>query len=191
MKFETAKVISHPRAGSHYLAWLLNNNFFHKNNYLELYAGHGKEHIKYLERKDTAVFYIHRDIKPTLASMYTLRDRLGLRCDSWEHFLSSKLKDLRCRKTIHRTCYDSGKDKTYVTDTDHYLGRFNLTPKEFLVGHKNYWTRIHSDNYMVISYGALINNFEKEMIVIAKFLGSDKKEFINIEHRIGWYIESI
>jgi len=191
MKFNVAKVISHPRAGSHYLAWLLNINFFYKDNYLELYAGHGKVHKRYLKEKEVAVFYVYRDLDPTLLSIYTLRERFGLKCDSWEHFLNTKLRDLNSRKTTPKAYYDSGKDRVYVTDTDHYLGRFDLTPIEFLKEHKDYWTNLRSSNYMVISYETLTNNFEEEMLKIAKFLGSDRKDFINTSRKIGWYIESI
>jgi hypothetical protein len=42
-------------------------------------------------------------------------------------------------------------------------------------------------NVMLIRYDRLIKRFDGTMRNIAKFLGSNRKEFENITERVGWY----
>lgn len=187
MKYKNAKVISHPRAGSHYFAKLLNKNFFHRDNYLELYAGHSSAHKQHLNAPSTVVFYIYRNDEDTLKSMYKLRDRLGLKTRNFETFLTSRLKDMNDRSIKSEAIFNNGKTKKIITAVDSYMGQFSVTPPEYLDIHKAFWMEINRPNFLVVSYDSLINNFTEEMKLVAWFIESDKKEFKNIDQRIGWY----
>ena len=187
MNFKEAKVVSHPRAGSHYFAKLLNDNFFNKNNYLELYAGHSSGHMVHLNDTSTAVFYIYRNNTDTLMSMYKLKDRFGIAPKSWEEFLTKPLNELKSNDIVSEAIFNSGKYKKVVTEVDQYLGTFPFTADQFIDEHKKRWLEIERFNYMPVSYDRLKENFYEEMLKIAKFLGSNKTEFSREKQRIGWY----
>lgn len=180
MKYKTAKVISHPRAGSHYLAKLLNANFFHKDSYLELYAGHGSGHLQHLKSPSTAVFYIYRNSEDTIKSMFVLRDRFGLVADNIEEFKTKKLNEMH-NKNISSNAVFNGKS---VTDVDTYFSTIPLTIEEYLKEHREFWYR---PGLFVVNYQALIEDFQQSMGAIAFHLGSDRREFINVTKRVGWY----
>jgi len=187
MKYKTAKVIAHPRSGSHYLAQLLNINFFHLPNYLPLYAGHGKHHLAHLKRPDTAVFYVHRNNEDSIKSMFVMRNRLGLVANSLEEFKNTKLSDMRSTNIKSEAIRNIPGIREEIDIVDTYLGQFNSTPGDYLNEHKEFWKSLLRQNYMCISYESLINNFDKTMLTIAKFLGSDKTAFIKDTTRVGWY----
>ena len=187
MKYHTAKVVGHPRSGSHYLAHILNINFFHRENHLALYAGHSKAHKIHLRSPGVAVFYTYRNNYDTICSMYKIRDRLGLKANSLEEFIQSKLSDMNDDNITSNAILNINGNKKVVTDVDHYMGEHDLTPEEYLLKHKAFWLQISADNYMPIFYDLLIADFKGTMLNIAKFLGSDKTVFINETSRVGWY----
>lgn len=187
MKYKTAKVISHPRAGSHYLAHLLNINFFHLPDYLPLYAGHSDGHKSHLKVPGTAVFYIYRKCEDSMLSMYNMRDRFGLVANSYEDFTQKTLKSMHSTNIKAETILNISGHKNIITKVDTYLSSFNMTPKEYLKDHKEKWLSIEAINYYCIDYDDLINNFEDTMLNISKFLGSDETQFIQERQRIGWY----
>ena len=180
MKYKHAKVVSHPRAGSHYLAKLLNINFFNKKSYLDLYAGHAKTHVTHLTVPSTAVFYIYRDNPSTIKSMYVLRDRFGLIADSLEEFKSKKLSNMHSRNIKSKAIFNG----ELITEVDTYFCNVNLTIEEYLNEHKKFWKPRAN---FIIFYPALIEDFENCMYAINQFLEGDKTEFIRETKRIGWY----
>lgn len=180
MKYKNAKVISHPRAGSHYFAKLLNDNFFHKDNYLDLYAGHSEHHVVHLKTPNTAVFYIYRNNTDTIKSMFVMRDRLGLVANNIEEFRTKKLSKMHNRNIKSRALFN-GKPVNIV---DTYLSNKNLTIDEYLDQHKQFWNK---KAMFIVNYQALQENFESCMLAIAQFLESDKTEFVNEHQRVGWH----
>ena len=187
MKYKTAKVVGHQRSGSHYLARLLAINFFDLENYLPLYAGHSPGHAIHLRDKHCAVFYIYRNNFPTLCSMWKIRNRLGLKANSFSEFCNTELSDM-CDTSLPVNCIrDTRYDKIEVHEADNYFKHIKMIPVDYLNKHKKMWLNKAGDNLMPIKYEDLINDFDKTMKSIAKFLGSDKKEFINEKTRVGWY----
>jgi len=187
MKYKTAKVIGHPRSGSHYLAQLLNINFFHLPTYLPLYAGHGEHHRKHLNSKNTAVFYIYRNNEDSIKSMFVMRNRLGLIAKDLEEFKKTKLSNMCSTNIKSEAVRNVPGQKEYINIVDTYLGQFKLTPEEYLNRHKNYWIDIIKPNYLKISYDDLLADFPNMIKYIAEFLDSEKTEFIKETERIGWY----
>jgi len=180
MKYKTAKVIGHPRSGSHFLAKVLNDNFFHKKDYLKLYAGHSKTHVSQLKYPGTVVFYIHRNNEDTIKSMFILRNRLGLVANTIEEFKSKKLSDMH-NKNIISEAICNGK---LVTEVDTYLSTINLTIEEYLDEHKEFWRQ---KAMFIINYDALLKDYNKYMQEIATYIGSKRTEFIRETSRMGWY----
>jgi len=187
MKYNTAKVISHPRAGSHYFAQLLNVNFFNKDSYLELYAGHSDHHKNWLNNPNTAVFYIYRNNEDTIKSMFNMRNRLGLVADNIKVFKSSTLKSMHNKNIKSETIRNVAGNKELITEVDTFLAGYDQTPEEFLNSHKRKWLKLANSNFYAVSYDVLKIEFKYEMLMIAKFLGSDKTEFTQEYNRIGWY----
>jgi hypothetical protein len=187
MKYKTAKVIGHPRAGTHYLAKLLNMNFFHEDDYLKLYAGHSYAHVSNLKNRHTAVFYIYRGEADTLRSMWKLRNRFGLVAKNLKEFVTTPCNEMHNVKINSSAIFNNGKSKTEVTQVDSYFANIKLTLPEYLNEHKKYWLAIDNSNFMPVYYDHLIDSFEFEMNDIARFLRSEKTEFIRETSRIGWY----
>jgi hypothetical protein len=184
MKYVAAKVISHPRAGSHYFAKLLNDNFFFRKDYLTMYAGHSKAHTAHLRSPGVAVFYIYRNNEDTIKSIFKIRDRFGLVANSIEEFKEKKLCDMRGNRIDSTAIYDNGNTQKVVTKVDTYLPGINMTVEEYLNDHKKFWkTRAH----FIIYYDALMQDFDNCMYAVNLFLGADKTEFVNETKRIGWY----
>lgn len=191
MKYKTAKVISHPRAGSHYFTKLLNDNFFHKKDYLELYAGHSNHHVTHLKSPSTAVFYIYRNNVDTLKSIFRMRDRFGIAPGSWGEFLNTPLNELNSTKIVSEAVFNNGEKQKIVTEVDHYLGTHPHKVESFLNLHKVHWIKfIEQPNFMIVSYDHLKEDFQEEMLKVAKFLGTDKTDFTQEKERIGWYDKS-
>jgi hypothetical protein len=192
MKYKTAKVVGHPRSGTHYLTHLLNVNFFHLKNYLPLYAGHSNHHKQWLTDGNTAVFYMFRNNKDTIQSIYNMKERFGLKANSMEEFLSTKLCDLKDTKQKCNAVRNVPGQYQEFHDSDGYLGSHNQTIEAYLDSHKRKWTNwcMFADNGYIVRYENLINDFDNTMLNIAKFLKSNKTEFINESYRVGWYNKS-
>ena len=181
MKYKNVKVVGHPRSGSHYLAQLLNINFYHHHDYLTLYAGHSKGHIAWLKQPSTAIIYIYRDNTDTIKSMFKLRDRFGLVAKDIKEFRTKRLSQMH-NANIESKAIFKGK---IVTVVDRYLSTIHLTIDEYLDEHKSYWSKKAS---FVVKYDALLEpHFQPTMLAIADFLGSENGEFIRETKRIGWY----
>lgn len=178
MKYKTAKVVSHQRAGSHYLAKLLNDNFFHEKDYLSLYAGHSKGHYK--KYPGAVIFYIYRNNRDTINSIYNLRNRFGLIADSIEEFKTKKLSNMHSTNIVSKAMLN---DKI-VTDVDTYFSTVHVTIEEYLEEHKKFWNT-RAD--FIVNYDALIQNFIPCMKAIAIFLGSELEDFKNEREQIGWH----
>lgn len=187
MNFKTAKVIGHPRSGSHYLAHLLNINFFCYPTYLPLYGGHSNSHKNWLKDSSIAVFYIYRNNNSTIDSMYNLRNRFGLVADSIEEFKNSKLSDMHDKNIKSEAICNIQGNKQIVTDVDTYFKNINKTPEEFLNSHKEFWLSENKNNFLSLRYEDLLNDFEHTMKLIAWFLNSEAINFIQEKERVGWY----
>lgn len=187
MRFKTAKVISHPRAGSHYLTHLLNINFFNLPNYLPLYAGHSYSHKNLLKNNATAVFYIFRNDLDTIKSMYKLKNRWGLKAGSLKSFKSSTFKSMYNSNTESEVIRNIAGIKENFFGVDSFFSNVNLTPEEYLQEHKNFFLKIYKNNFYPVSYDKLIYNLNEEMLGISEFLESDKIKFITDSNRVGWY----
>lgn len=190
MKYSFAKVIGHQRSGSHFFAKTLNDNFFHKENYLDLYTGHSRQHLQWIKHPNMCVFYTYRNTEDSVESMYRMRDRFGLVANSLEEFKTKKIKDMYSRKINANTIFYNGVSEKLITEVDGFLSGINKTVENYLDSEKKFWLYYSCPNYMPVSYDDLMEDYDSTMIRVAQFLGSDKREFTKEKSRIGWYDKS-
>ena len=119
--------------------------------------------------------------------MFNLRNRFGLACSTLSAFERNKLSYMHSTKGWSEAVRNIDGNKEVVHDVDTALKNVDLTPGEYIYNHHVEWLDKPNDNFHTVAYENLINNFEPTMLKIAKFLGSDKTEFLNESDRVGWY----
>lgn len=188
MGYKDFKVASFPRSGTHYLLALLNLNFWQGGNYCKyLYRSTGhKLHLEEEGDPDWAIFYIWRLFDGVAASVFAMRDDWCLDEDDYQRFLQRPLGEMYNPARAGCACLN-GEPRRGVNST------FEDNPfilREAWKNHIATWTGKQLPNLFVVSYDRLLSNFDDEMLEIAEFLGSKKREFKNIKKRVGWWVSS-
>lgn len=188
MLYKNIKTVGHRRSGTHYITALLSINFLEDENYLKIYEKHKPFHrLNPSNNKDTAFFYIWRNFDDVSRSIYKMRDRFGLNAKSYDDFLLKKYSDMWKPKKSCKVRVDSLNGTKIVTKIGGGLKNINKTPYDFWYNEIETWSKnIILPNVYLISFDDVKNDFQKSMIDIAKFLGSDKTEFKTIDKKIGW-----
>lgn len=192
MKYKTVKIPGHQRSGSHWINRLIDINFFNGSDYTRHYGGHpwGNEARanQYLNTKGQAVFYTHRNLEDAINSAYRIRHRLGLDEDDYEKFKTTPMKNMHNKNLKAEAIVNDAKNTRVVRTVDTLLEHRTETIGEYLSAHYNSW-KVHEDkdNFMFICYDDLVNDFQGTMLKIAKFLGSNKTEFVDETKRVGWH----
>lgn len=172
-------VHGHWRSGAHYLNALLKLNFDHTDHTPRGHAFPGKWVVK-----PGPKFYINRNFDDISLSIWRLRERFGIRVDSYEEFLTTKYRDM---------WHDYGKIKVgrYGKPTNassaNGMRQIDMTPVEYWRKHTEAWEKYGHPNVHHVNYDALRTAFQAEMLLIAEYLGSDRKEFENVIERQGWH----
>lgn len=199
-KYKTVEVKGHQRAGNHYIAYLINENFFNYPNFNELTKKSGHEYgYQYKFRDDTLYVYIYRNFEDTAKSFFKIRGRFCIGTDNFEDLLSDKkMKEYASREKNPDIKLDKHTQEIFrkAGDTVNRRSPFafqkgSLSLKEWHTRHINSWLKIKRDNVLCIRYEDLINDFDNTMLIIAKKLGSDKTKFVNIEKRVGLLHKSV
>jgi len=177
------KVISHPRAGSHFLTALIAKNFYNTDDYLQLYGGHAVEYRKTFDNHK--LIYIWRDFWPTAQSVFKIRKRFGISTDDFEEFFDTPLKDLWSDKLKFEITVNTINKKETINTVD---GLFKNTDKTFYTywyDHLTYW-----NNYpkvLSINYNMLINHQKYILEKVSSFLGKKLTKIKPINEKVGWY----
>jgi hypothetical protein len=195
MKYKAVEVKGHQRAGNHYLAYLINENFFNLPNFYEFFkqGSHvfGNQHIVF--KDDVLYIYIHRDFESTAKSLFKIRGRFCIGTENIDDLLSDKKMGEYASKEIEtnialdkytaeafRKAGDSINRKSPFTYTFK-----NLSLREWHSKHINSWLKISRPNLIFIKYEDLVHDFDNTMLYIAEKLGSDNKKFTNIDKKVG------
>jgi hypothetical protein len=190
MKYNSVKVVSHPRSGSHWVMRLIDLNFFDGKNYLKHYGGHPFGHemrARGYFKRNQAVIYTCRNLDNTAKSIFRMRHRFGLNEDDYEKFLITPMRKMYNNKLKFEAIRDTLTDKIEVTEVDWLFRNRNETVKEYIQKHIDSWSmHVGKPNFIVLPYSSLVNGFENSMLAIAQFLGSNKTKFIDEQKRIGW-----
>jgi hypothetical protein len=195
MKYKRVEINGHQRAGNHYLAYLINENFLGLENFNELikHAGHkyGYKHGKF--HKDVFYIYIYRNFEDTAKSFFKIRGRFCIGTDNLEDLLGDKKMSEYASKNVSPDIQlDKVTAEIFKKSGDSVKRRSpfafqykTLSLKEWHSRHIKSWLKLELDNLICVKYEDLINDFHNTMLKIAKKLGSDKTEFVNIDKRVG------
>lgn len=192
MKFKDLKVYSHPRTGSHYAAALISTNFFNEQNYLKFYRGHLPYGMSLNPKRattnsNTAFIYIRRNFNDTAKSIFKLRDRFGLNVPNYDKFMITPYSKMWSGHKEVKVIRETLTDLEKVEGISSFFRNVSMTPKDYHKWHFESWSKIkQQNNIFIISYDKLKEDFNAEMSRLAKFLGSDKTNFINIDKKVGW-----
>ena len=191
MKYKTINLASHQRTGSHYIAAIISTNFLNNRDYKKIHRGHKLPHI--IKHKNTAYIYTWREFEEVAKSIYTMRQSFGLNnVDSFESFLKNRYCDMwKPIKHPGINVIDLKGNKRQDPYISPGFRNNKYTPFEWWKFYHDSWAISEKENKNVIkvSYNDLMTNFNKTMRVLAKKLGSPKKEFSNIEKQVGWYVK--
>lgn len=179
-------VCGHPRSGNHYLASVINKNYFNKKDYTFLLGSHNvprslNRNIKYL--------YIMRNFDDVAKSVFKIKKRFGLSVDDFDIFLTKKYSEMFDKFIDSSIIFKKNHREKEVSGISDFFGKFDMTPEEFYKWHIGKWESIKSKNknVLLIRYESLIGDFEQSMVRINKFLGFPNKSFLNIKEKVGWY----
>jgi len=194
MKYNTIKIASHPRSGSHWIMRLIDLNFFDGKDYLKHYGGHpfGNEprSMGYF-KPGQAVIYTYRNLEDTTKSVYKMRHRFGLEEDNYDKFRTTPMSQMYSTKGNADVVRDTMKETTNVTEVDALFRSRTETVPEYMAKHRASWKQHNGRvNFLTISYDDLVADFHRTMMQVAEFLGSDRTEFVDEEKRVGWRAKS-
>lgn len=193
MRFERVQIHCHPRSGSHYLAALIDKNFFDGSNYLRHYkkskphrmGGQVKREIT--NHPNTAFVYIWRNFKDVGLSMFNMRKRFGLVEDDFDKFLETKYSSMWRRAVPSRASVNVLHRQRVIKGSSSLFSRINLKPRQFWKSHFDSWERLKGlDNVILVLYDDLKAHFQSTMLALAQELGSDKDTFQDVTEKVGW-----
>lgn len=173
-------VHGHWRSGAHYLNALLKLNFNHEDYTTRGHAFPGPWVVRYR----SPIFYITRNFDDVAASIWRLRERWGVRADSFEDFLRTRYKDMY---HDYGTVKIGFKGKVINAKTAGSVAKIDMTPEAYWLKHTRAWNLYAHPHVHHVDYDKLRAEFQKEMLAIAQYLGSDRAEFVDIEDPQGWF----
>lgn len=191
MKYNKIKISSHPRSGSHYLAQLIDVNFFDGSNYLRHYGGHSYGQCNHILQSKIGQIYLWRNAEDTLKSLFKMRHRFGLNENDFEIFKNKKIStmyDSNLKVNVHVNNIHSKKTIHVVDDFMNRTPTRDFTPIEFIQQHKQSWVNCKKKcpNLLIINYDELLHEFDITMQTISDFLGRGVTEFIQVNEKVGW-----
>lgn len=202
MKYKKVKLYAHPRSGSHYTAALIDKNFFYTGNYLNHYGRPGvhklAENVESEIRKKKNILYVYviRNFDAVADSLLRARERFGITSTTYEEFISKRYSDQWTRnKSIlgnFRIKVDTINNIRHVSEVFPYFGKINMKPKEYWEIHTTKWIELSKkvNNLIILYYDELQKNLNKELSKLAVKLGTEPKEFEQVQKRVGWYFEN-
>jgi len=193
MKYSDVHVYSHQRSGSHYVTALVDANFFNGRDYIRHYKNHpiGPQVVNQIVNLPQVLFlYVWRDFYKTAQSIFKQRKRFGLHVESYDDFLASPYNQMWSNENE----FDVVTDYNYLNragqevGVSYYFANINMTPKKFWEEHLAFWRGVAAEheNVHLMKFDDLLDDFNGELAKLAKAVGSDKTEFVNIEERVGW-----
>jgi hypothetical protein len=193
VKFSRIQIHCHPRSGSHYLAALIDLNFFDGSNYLRHYKKSkphrfGGQVLREINNHpETAYVYIWRSFEPVSLSMYKMRKRFGLIEDDFDTFLDTKYSEMWRRAVPSRVKVNVLHRERVIRGSSSLFSRARLVPYEYWKMHIASWKKLEGkENVILVLYDNLLEHFQGTMLALAQALGSDKDTFLDIKEKVGW-----
>ncbi|MCF8142542.1 MAG: sulfotransferase domain-containing protein [Deltaproteobacteria bacterium] len=189
MKYKDIFCTGHPRSGTHYITALISTNFLHDSDYLKIYGNHQLPQVA----NDPRVAYVHiwRDFEGVAKSIFVLRERFGLKIESYQVFLKTPYKNMWAEKepdsvvTNVRTLTGSAK---FPGAVDFFKG-IDMTPRDFWEYYIGAWGTASekTPNIINVKYDSILKDFDGTMAHIGKMLHCDVDRFQNIDRKVGWW----
>lgn len=195
MNYRTVEVKGHQRAGNHYLAYLINENFFELPNFYEFFKNgshkFGNQHSVF--QQDVLYIYIYRDFYTTARSLLKIGGRFSIgTTDINDLLFDKKMSDYASDKVVPNIALDKFTQEAFnkARDSKNRRSSFafdfkNMSLKEWHTKHVNSWLKIDKPNLTFIKYEDIVNDFDNTMLYIAEKLGSDKTTFKNTKKQVG------
>lgn len=190
-KYKWVRVYGHQRSGTHYLAALIDKNFYDSAGYIRHYAL-DNPHALYNEvsiRPDVAYIYIWRRFEDVAKSIFRMRNRFGLNIDNFDTFLCTKYSDMWNPSAVGKVdvIVNTINDVKRVHEpAGQKFGDKKFTPEEYWRLHVKSWGQSGYENVFLINYDNLRYRFQESMHQLAGFIGIDRESFIDVEETVGW-----
>lgn len=203
-RFRKVQIKRFPRTGGNYVAALVELNFFsgsiaQAEHYYHCWAsdddfqegakrgrGAHTDPNVLVFHDDVGYIMVRRRFKDVAKSLYKIRGKFGLiNVTSFEEFLAKPLDEMWSDKAesdaynLDFPSKNNSVSQIFKGDKRALEERYN----DYCKAWDEYNDR---DNFLTVHYEELLSNFQEEMLKIAKFLGSEKTEFENIERKVGW-----
>ena len=178
----------HHRSGNHYLAALLDTNFFKTGDYRFLL--HSRQHALVPGiHPSVRYIYIKRRFRDVAKSVFTIRARFGLEVNSFEQFLASRYCDMYTGRVsvILNTNFLCRSGQSHMLSG--FFRGMERTPEEWHTHHIKHFEQKFAgkENCLIVSYDRLRNKFLREMRKIAEFLEMETTEFVNVNEKVGFF----
>jgi hypothetical protein len=194
LRFKEVVVDGHPRTGNHLLLAVIALNFFHIKKYREYKSWHRGHEIPpddWKPRENYGYVIAHRNLNDTLLSLFKIQRRFHLKCNDFIEFCNTPYVQMwrDADENPVTTYVDAGGFKS---ENGGYARNFRYetrTPIEFFTAYYARWREIfeeYGDQVHKVYYEYLVHDTQLELGILARFLGSDKREFDFISHKIGW-----
>ena len=185
-------VYSHPRSGTHYVTALISTNFYDDDDYMKYCNGHqpfagSPLNASFAKGQKKKFIYIHRRFDGVAKSIFILRNRFGLKVNSYDKFLNRTYKSMWSRRLNVDVKEETLTGKKYFSSVSNMFRGVDKTPEQYHKWHQAQWSQISGlPNIHLVSYDSLMSDFDAEMSKISKFLGKSNNKFKNIDRQIGW-----
>lgn len=174
-----------PRSGNCYSTFLIGSNFF----------GHTKQascishRLEGIRKPNTAIFYIRRNFISMADSLYRFRQRFSFGDCTFAEFLERRLCDLPRIKNPIVSVEDKIATRRYVRTSNRHFIHSQRTLRALWEEHIAWGERMAKRRpaVYIVDYDLIWSDFHGQMLLIAKHLGSNKREFQDIETRVGHY----
>lgn len=189
MKFKGILCTGHPRSGTHYIAALVSVNFLNDEDYLKIYRNHELPHM--VQDPHMAYIYVWRRFEGVARSIYVLKERFGLKVDSYETFIAKRYSEMWGAgnpdqvvtkiRTLH--------EKASLSGISDFFQKVDMTPKAYWAYYNRKWAECADThtNVFGICYDDMVQDFKGSMGDMALKLGSSLSEFKDIRQKIGWW----
>jgi len=192
-KYDSFFLFSHQRSGSHYIAAILEKNFFKKGDYIPHYRNHifGPNVEAEIARNPKILYvYAWRSSEPCLRSIFKLKTRFGLKVDTYDKFLDTPYSQMWTESGDRELVYFNYlMRRGNEIDISYYFRHVERTPGAHWLFMKEWWVKRENayPNVMLLCYDDFIQEFQKTMDSVALRLGVPKKEkYLNEFERVGW-----
>lgn len=177
--------VSHPRSGIHWtLKTILANFNTSYSNYWKMFGTHDPNMAKLRKHKpDACILHVARNIQPTLASVFRMRERNGISLEfNFHDFLRTKYSDMpkTNKKTTIMFFEQSKKSQPAIS----WIQKQPYTPPELWLKINLYWRTL---GITTITYEQMKQDQQSAMDIVQQITNWTPKPQSIITRTVGWH----